>query len=256
MRLFDSHCHLHDERIAARAPEMIARAREAGVVFMLCCGSRESDWEAVRNLAASNPGVVPAFGIHPWYVASCSNRWIVKLEAFLAAIPGAAVGEIGLDHAHGERNDREQEAVFTAQLELAAAFRRPLSIHCRGAWGDMLRILEKRRGAPYGGAIHSYSGSPDLIRPLEALGLSFSFSGSITYDRNRRGRACATAVPEGRLLIETDSPDIPPLGVERESNEPAFLVAIAKTIAQLRGKPVEETAEITYRNAAEVFRKG
>lgn len=253
MILFDSHCHLQDQRILPDVKEVIARARQAGVLHMLCCGSAESDWEAVRDLAGQYPEIVPAFGLHPWYVAERSGAWLEKLEAILARTPGAAIGEIGLDHALDKRNDGEQALVFLAQLKLSRKLDRPVSIHCRKAWGDMMGILRQQCGTPGGGVLHSYSGPSDLIREIEALNVSVSFSGSITYDRNRRGRAALAEISEGHLLLETDAPDIPPAGVEAGANEPANLVTIAGCVAGLRGRAVEEIAELTTANGLRLF---
>jgi TatD DNase family protein len=253
MRLFDAHCHLQDERIFARAGEIIARAREAGVVHMLCCGTRESDWESVKVLSARYLEIVPAFGLHPWFVRERSDTWFDRLEKILIEIPAAAVGEIGLDHALDERNDEDQALVFTAQLKLARKLNRAVSMHCRKAWGKMMDLLEQQRGTPDGGAVHSYSGPPDHVPRLEKLNVSISFSGSITHDRNRRGRASLAAVAERFLLVETDAPDIPPAGVEPEANEPAQCAAIVQKIAELRGTTAEKIGEITFRNAARIF---
>jgi TatD DNase family protein len=136
MRLFDSHCHLQDERVFARAGEIIARARDAGVVRMLCCGTRESDWDTIKTLSGRFPEIVPAFGLHPWHVRERSAEWQKELEKHLAETPGAAVGEIGLDHAIEPRNDEDQASVFLAQLKLARKLKRPVSIHCRRAWAQ------------------------------------------------------------------------------------------------------------------------
>jgi TatD DNase family protein len=254
MHLFDAHCHLQDKRIFAKAGDIVARAREAGVTHMLCCGTRESDWDAVKALAARYPEIIPAFGLHPWFAGERSDAWLEKLETLLREVPAAAVGEIGLDHVIDERNDEDQAMVFIAQLKLARNLKRAVSMHCRKAWGTMMEILEKQCGTPDGGAVHSYSGPPDLIRQFETLNVSLSFSGSITYDRNKRGKASLTAVAERYLLVETDSPDIPPLGVEQGTNEPAHLKKVAETTALVRGCSVEEIAEITCRNGTRLFR--
>ena len=254
MHLFDSHCHIQDERMAGRIDEVIGRAKAAGVEHMLCCGTSEEDWYSVAALAGKYREIIPAFGLHPWYAGKRSERWMESLGKKLAEFPGAAVGEIGLDHALDERNDTEQADVFTAQLKLARELHRPVSIHCRKAWGDMMKILEQQCGLPHGGAMHSFSGAGDLIPNLERLNVSLSFSGSITYDRNKRGRAAAAAVSENYLLIETDSPDIPPLDIERGRNEPSNAVKVAEKIAEIRGRSVEETAKVTYNNTARIFR--
>ena len=253
MRLFDSHCHLQDDRIFAQADAIVARARNAGVRAMLCCGSSESDWEAVKVLSLKYPEIIPAFGIHPWYRQLRTGKWLDKLEELLVEFPAAAVGEIGIDHARDGRNDEDQAAVFISQLKLAHKLNRPVSIHCRKAWADLASML-KQYGLPNGGVIHSWSGAPDLVPLFEKAGASISFSGSITHDRNKRGRASAAVVSEERLLIETDSPDIPPRGGAEGENEPANLVKIAEKIAELRGKTVEEIGELTYVNACGIFK--
>ena len=255
MILFDSHCHLQDERFATGIDSVIGRARAAGVGHILCCGSAESDWERVQELAAHYPEIVPAFGLHPWYVKARSPGWLEGLERMLVESPGAAVGEIGLDHALEERNDRDQAEVFLDQLKLARRLRRPVSIHCRRAFGDLMEILTAQCGLPDGGAVHSFSGPADLIPQLQKLNVSLSFSGSITHDRNKRGRTSAAAVSDEFLLIETDSPDLSPAGVAPGDNEPAHLIAVAEALAVIRGGPVENISDITTRNARRIFLK-
>jgi TatD DNase family protein len=253
MTLFDSHCHLQDARCIGDIDAILARAGAAGVAHMLCCGTSESDWQAVASLARNHPQIVPAFGLHPLFIDKRSPDWLEKLERMLRLFPSASVGEIGLDHAVGERNDAVQTDIFLAQLKLARTLARPVSIHCRKAWGDMLRILSARCGLPHGGAIHSFSGPPDLIPQLTGLKVSLSFSGSIVYDRNRRGRACAAAVDERCLLIETDSPDIPPPGIKQGENEPARVREVARALSEVRGCALDRIAERTSGNALRLF---
>jgi TatD DNase family protein len=254
MFYFDSHCHLQDDRFKHRIAEVISRARHAGVAHMLCCGTQESDWDAVADLAKIYPEIVPAFGLHPWFVVTRSATWIERLETLLKAHPGAALGEIGLDHALDQRNDLVQAEVFVAQLKLARMLHRPVSMHCRRAWGEMVGILTQQCGLPNGGAIHSFSGSSDLIPQLEKLNVSLSFSGSITHDRNKKGALAAAAVSPDRLLIETDSPDIPPHGIGEGLNEPALLPRVAQRLAEIRGIAAEEIAEQTCSNGMRLFR--
>jgi TatD DNase family protein len=256
MHYFDTHCHLQDERILGRIDAIMERARTAGVTHMLCCGTRESDWDAVADLAKTYDEIVPAFGLHPWFVRDRSAQWIERLESVLKAHPGAALGEIGLDHALDRRNDAEQAELFTTQLKLARRLHRPVSMHCRRAWGEMARILTQQCGLPDGGAIHSFSGSSDMIPQLEKLNVSLSFSGSITHDRNKKGVLAATIVSDNRLLIETDSPDIPPAGVGEGSNEPAIVVRVAQRLAEIRGSTVEKIADQTSANAMRIFSPG
>ncbi|MBN1676381.1 MAG: TatD family hydrolase [Kiritimatiellae bacterium] len=258
MRLFDSHCHLQDERLQPGLAAAMQRAADVGVAAFNCCGSAEDDWAAVERLAAQYAAVMPSYGLHPWYLNSRSDGWLVALEARIRD-SNAGVGEIGLDHALEARNDAEQDSVFLAQLALARKYERPVSLHCRRAWGRLLELLAEfgRPLPPF--VIHSFSGASELIEPLAGWGAHFSFSGSVTRSHNKRAHKAACAVPADRLLIETDAPDIPPLldpahPPTRETvNEPANLVHVAWKVAELRGMPPDELAELTWTNAVRVF---
>jgi TatD DNase family protein len=255
MHIADAHCHLQDDRLAADRAGVLDRAAAAGVSMLVCCGSSESDWAEVSALSAK-PGVIPAYGLHPWYVRQRSGGWRNSLASLLRGDPRAAVGEIGLDHAIADRSDGEQAALFSEQLRMAAEFGRPACIHCRKAWGALLPALTATR-LPSGFVIHSYSGSTELIAPLSELGAHFSFSGTVTWSRNRRAHEAAVAVPADRLLIETDAPDLPPApgngSGPLSANEPANLVRVLRSVAALRGITEEDLAEITWANTVRLF---
>ena len=252
MQLFDSHAHLQDERFADVAP-LLDRAKAQNVAAIVCCGSTEDDWERVVAIAGMDPMVIPAFGIHPWYVGSLSSHWRDDLTRLLGENPNAAVGEIGIDKMVDTDFGLQME-VFASQIEIARQLSRPVSIHCRKAWEPLMRTLgDIARSGPIRGVIHSYSGSRELVSVLESWGLHLSFSGSITYDRNRRGREAVKAVSHDRLLIETDSPDILPRGVDVPLNEPSFLWIVNREVALLRGEDPVGSARITMRNATTLF---
>lgn len=261
-RLFDSHAHLQDDKPSGRLDEVLARAEAAGVEKILCCGSEEGDWDEVKSICAGNPRLVPAFGLHPWYVARRGGQWLSKLKSILITTPGSAVGETGLDHAIKERNDAVQAELFRCQLGLAAELEKPATIHCRKAWEALLFILKDIGHLRAGFACHSYSGPPELIPALLEYGAYFSFSGTITRSKNAKGRASAAAVPLDRLLIETDSPDLMPVIRERtvlpdEANEPANLAYVARAVAEIRGMTIGDLAAATTKNAERLFaRKG
>lgn len=257
MHFADSHCHLQDERLAGQLDAVIDRARTAGVSFMVCCGASEPDWTPVADLAAKHAGVFPSFGLHPWYVMKRSPRWLETLRRMLDEHLSAGVGEIGLDHVIGPETFADQLSAFRSQVELAIELRRPVSMHCRRAWGALLETLNSMPGLPRGFVIHSYSGSVETIEPLVKLGAFISFSGSVTLSGNKRAHRSAVAVPSDRLLIETDSPDIMPViaGTRNEDapNEPGNLPHIAAAVAALRGVSVEEIAALTVANASRLF---
>jgi TatD DNase family protein len=262
MKLFDAHCHLQNARIFPFLDDVMSRATEAGVIGLMCCGISEADWLLLPDIAHRFPQVRLSFGLHPWYMGDRSDRWLDTLKRVLAMTP-SAVGEIGLDHVLDKSTFADQESVFLTQLHLANELQRPVTLHCRRAWGRMIDLLDEKGWPAYGVVLHSYSGPSELIPPLVRRGAFFSFSGAITFDRNLNGRETVKAVPLDRLLIETDAPDLwPNLNQDRSAfkditgkpvNEPANLTLIAQTVADLRGLPAEELAAITFQNATTLF---
>lgn len=262
MNLFDAHCHLQDDRLFPHLIEAMKRADQAGVSNLMCCGSSEEDWPLLPDIARRFPAAHLSFGLHPWYVADRTPGWLEILTTTLQAIP-SAVGEIGLDHALDKSTFADQEAVFLAQIHLANELQRPVSIHCRRAWGRLMELLDEKGWPAFGFMLHSYSGSADLVPPLVRRGAFFSFSGAITFTDNRRGREAVVVVPDDRLLIETDAPDLAP-DLPRDAqalhdtagkliNEPAHLVYVARTVAALRGMDEESVADLTSGNAATLW---
>jgi len=262
MQLFDAHCHLQDERLLPLLDTIMERADQAGVAGLMCCGSCEEDWARLPGIARRFPKVRLSFGLHPWYSGGRSARWLDRLRENLTTTP-SAVGEIGLDHALDKETFPDQESVFLAQLHLAGELRRPVTIHCRRAWGRLMELLDNNGWPAFGFVIHSYSGPAEWVEPLVRRGAYLSFSGAITFDQNRKGREAVTAVPLDYLLIETDAPDlIPVLPAQatplrdadgRPTNEPAFLAGVLMTAAKLRNVPEDALADATKKNAERLW---
>jgi TatD DNase family protein len=253
MRLFDCHNHIQDERLFPMIGKVMERARAAGVQQMGVKGCCESDWPRVIQLLVNYEGIVPSFGIHPWFIADRSDDCFQTLENLLRTYPQAGVGEIGIDRAIEERNDEEQESVFLAQLEIARRLERPVTIHCRRAWGRLIELLDQFGELPRGMLIHCFGGSAEIALELVKRGAYISFSGSITRPNARKAGPAIRAVPSDRLLIETDAPDILPHGLDAELNEPAFLRQVLAKAAELRGISEQELAETTRLNAERFF---
>lgn len=263
--MFDSHCHLHDARMDAERAGAITRAAAAGVEAILLAGVDESGWRDEDALVrqALPLQVVAAYGVHPQVVplldeAQLSGQ-LAALERAARGMPQAdgvtlvrphALGEMGLDARTEETKgclDR-QEAVFRAQLALARDCDLPVMLHILRAHEAALRVL-KSDGLPRrGGVVHSFSGSAELVREYVKLGLHLSFAGSITLPEARRQHAAARAVPDDRLLVETDAPDQTPLGRRPSRNEPAFLPDVIAELAAVRGQTVAHVARLTDGN--------
>ncbi|MDR0307237.1 MAG: TatD family hydrolase [Chitinispirillales bacterium] len=252
--MFDSHCHLQDERIYDQLDSLLSRARLSGVRLMLCCAVKEADWAKISHIGSEHSEtVLCAFGVHPWYASEVCKEWDIELEKRLADTPNAAVGEIGLDHTLDKHNYQRQTEIFIRQLETARALKRPVSIHCRKAWGTLISILKDKGGLRFGGVIHSYSGPPNLIKELENLGCYISFSGSILITNAKKAHESLKMVSPHRLLVETDSPDMLPANAAGPFNEPANLRLILKRAAEILGEPAEDVALRTEKNGRKLF---
>jgi len=256
--LWDCHTHLQDPVFQDRLEAVIARARAAGLACIVVNGTSPEDWPAVAALAARFPDLVrPAYGVHPLYVDRARGDWQGDLRRRLEADPAASVGEIGLDRSDSAGPLDPQREVLEWQVRLAIELSRPFTVHCRRAWDVMLPLLQALGPFPRHFVMHSYGGGEGLVAPLLALGSCFSFSGTLTWPRNRRGPAALAAVPADRVLCETDAPDLPPWQPEDSDpatpNEPANLPQVVRRIAELRGGSVSDWATRLTENARRCF---
>lgn len=247
--MFDAHCHLQDPRLAADLEGVLARARAAGVARMVCCGTRESDWGRVLEIARDHPFVIPMAGLHPWHVEEARPGWEERLDA--AFLAGAGAGECGLDFSEGRAGAGVQEGALRAQIALARKRNLPLALHCVKASDRMLAILKETGLPEAGGLVHGFSGSPETARRFLALGLHLSFGGALTKPGARRAAESFLAADADRILLETDAPDLTPLGAP-DPNEPANLALVARAAAGLRGEGAPARA---FANARILFRR-
>ncbi|XP_078158408.1 uncharacterized protein LOC144554066 [Carex rostrata] len=267
MRLFDAHCHLQDERIAAVVPRLIRTAIDSGVVFFSVNGITEKDCHLVKQMSDEYPSIIPSFGLHPWFITERSPNWFDTLKGSFIDAPYAAVGEIGIDKGPLAKtiNFTQQVEVFQQQLKLAKELQRPVSVHCVEAFGDLMKILKQIGPFPAGLILHSYMGSAEMVPELSNLGSYFSFSGHNTnFMTEQTAKKILKSVPKDRILIETDAPDGLP-SFDKESvipvpgdangtlNHPANLHIVLEFVAMLLEMTKEEVAELTYQNAVRLY---
>lgn len=205
-RIFDAHAHLASD-VDPPTPRADAPSGFA-VAGRLLCGVEQSDWNAVAEAAAAWPGTIPAFGLHPWFVADATGGWFDALERRLADCPAAWLGEAGLDaHKAGIAGAAPQETACRAQLRLAKRLSRRVNLHCVKAWDELLTLLDAEYlsgGASPGFIAHSFSGSDGHLRKLAERGAYFTIGPLFSYRESRRDRARAARIPEDRLLLESD----------------------------------------------------
>jgi len=251
---------------------MLLRAREAGVGVVLSIGIGEGPAEMHQALdlcrefngrhqtGAKLPKLYASAGIYPHNTVEANDSAFAKLDALLAEPEVIACGEIGLDYYHEGAPRDMQRAGLIRQLEIAAARKRPILIHCRGtnestdAWDDLFPVLEEHwRSTGLGGVMHCFGGGWEQARHSLDLGFLVSFAGNLTYPKARPLRDVAARVPLDRILVETDAPWLAPALHRGERNEPALVVETAQVLAGLLNISPEEIAAATTANFLRLF---
>ena len=251
MSLIDSHCHLDSAEFDADRDEVIQRALDAGVEQMVAIGTGNGppDLEAGLRLAEKYPAFLATAGIHPHDAAKAGAADFRRLADLLSHAKAIAMGEIGLDY-HYDFSPREtQKSVFTEQMAIAAAARKPIVIHTREAWEDTLALIEQH-WVPHGicGIMHCFSGGPQEAKRALDLGFYLSFGGIVTFPKALDVQAAAKEAPRDRILVETDAPYLAPVPKRGKRNEPALIVHTARRLAELRGESFEEVSRYTSEN--------
>lgn len=249
--LYDSHCHLDAAEFDADRQAVLARARDAGVARQLVPAVDRASWDAIRTLCAAEPGLRPAYGLHPMFLDRHQPDHLDELRDWLDAERPAAVGECGLDFFLDGLDPEAQRLYFRRQLELARDFDLPVVLHARRAVEEVIGTLRQVGGLR--GVVHSWSGSEEQARQLFELGFCLGIGGPVTYDRARRLRRTVATMPLDCLLLETDAPDQPDADWRGQRNEPARLRQVLDVVAQLRGQPSAAIAEATSANALRLF---
>ena len=261
MAWIDTHAHLDAPELAHDVDAVREQARAQGVVHCVLPAVERSNWDSVRLLAHRH-GDSYALGIHPLYTGRAQDEDLELLAHTLQqhrADPRlVAVGEIGLDYFVPGLDAERQQRFYRAQLVLARRFDLPVILHVRRSADQLLKVL--RQVKVRGGIAHAFNGSLQQAQAFVALGFKLGFGGAVTYDRALQLRRLATELPLGSLVMETDSPDIPPhwlyttvaeraQGQPQGRNTPAELPRIAQVVAGLRGMAVADLAQVTTANA-------
>jgi TatD DNase family protein len=257
MTWVDSHCHLDwdtpGDDGAVPADVAIAEARAAGVEALVCVGTGLATSRHAVELAARHPEVRATVGLHPHDASRLAEEW-PALEALARdhADVVAGIGEGGFDLFYEHSAREEQEVAFRAQVQLAHELDRALVIHSRDAWDDTFAVLHDV-GVPARTVFHCFTGGPGEARRALDLGAYLSFSGIVSFKNADDVRAAAATVPLDRVLVETDAPFLAPVPHRGKPNRPAWVVEVGVALAAAMGRPVEDVAAATARNAAAVF---
>jgi TatD DNase family protein len=266
--LVDSHAHLDSPRYDADREELLQRAWQQGVRTVLSIGIGDGPDTMQQALELSKsyagkpgiPRILATAGIHPHEAQLADQAALQKLDGLLTNPDVLAVGEIGLDYYYDHSPREQQKQAFAQQMEIAAARRRPIIIHCRpsdgstNAWDDTLAMIENNwMGTNLGGILHCFTGEWEHARRAMDGGFLISFAGNVTYPKAEGIRQVAAKVPLDRMLIETDAPFLAPLPHRGKRNEPAWVGRVADKLGEVCGVPAELVASSTANNFFRFF---
>ncbi|MBR4903667.1 MAG: TatD family hydrolase [Selenomonadaceae bacterium] len=250
----DTHCHMEDENFNSDRAEVLERAKVAGVEAIINFGSTMESSIAICELAKNFSGIYGGIGIHPEEIDDFDKNTCAKLAELAENKKVIAIGEIGLDY-HWEKDlERRQiqQKIFIEQLDLARQLKLPVCVHDRDAHGDTLKILQTE-GKNLRGVLHCYSGSLEMAREVWKLGWFIGVDGPLTFKNSAKLPEIVKAAPRDKILIETDAPYLAPVPYRGKRNEPAYVVEVAKKLAEFRGETLEEVAAYTAANAKNLY---
>ena len=270
--LIDSHAHLDSPRYSDDRAAMLARAAEAGVGTVLSIGIGENPGEmhqafdlcracnAERAAGAPLPQLYASAGVYPHNTHEIDDQVLAKLDRLLAEPEVIACGEIGLDYYHEGTPHDVQRAGLIRQLEIAAARKRPILIHCRpkdgqtDAWDHLFEVLDQHWAQTgLGGIMHCFGAGWEQARRSLDMGFLISFAGNLTYPKAQPLRDVAARLPLDGVLVETDAPWLAPNSSRGKRNEPAFVTQTAQALAEVMRVSPEDVAAATTKNFLRLF---
>ncbi len=254
--LVDSHCHLDFPDFADDLDRLVARAAAAGVDRIVTISTRVKRLGGLIEIAERFPNVYCSVGTHPHHADEEDGISPDELIALTKHPKVVALGEAGLDYFYDSGSPQAQARGFRAHIAAARATGLPLVIHTRDADEDCKRILEEEIAkGPFRAVLHCYTGGRELAMRAIELGLSISFTGILTFKKSDALRALAAELPADRIMVETDAPYLAPGKFRGKRNEPAYVVEVAKVLAESRGVTLEEISRQTTENFFRFFSK-
>lgn len=256
---FDTHSHIQDPKLLGDFEGVLERAEAAGIAGIAVCGYDARSNELALELCGRSRFLHPTVGFHPHEADGVTPAMLAELES-LAALPEVvAVGEIGLDNYRHHSTPENQRRLLAAQLETALRAGKPVCVHSRAAETEAMELLgpyaeaARAAGREHPGVMHCFGGTLEQARPYVQAGFFISVACTITYPKNTEAARLVSALPLETLVIETDSPYLPPQGRRGQLNEPSYVIEAARGIAAVRGEALERVLNVTMRNAARLF---
>lgn len=252
--IIDTHTHVTETQFDADREEVMQRAKEAGVtkIFEVACETKI--WDKALKFSERND-VYISFGVHPHEASKASKNDLEKLEMLLQNKKTIALGEIGLDYHYDLSPRNIQRELFLKQLDIADNYNKPVIVHCRSAYEEMITMFKNYKKIPRG-VIHSYAGTVEEAKTFLDMGFYIGIPGTVTFPKSDKVKEVVLETPIEKLLIETDCPYRAPQKFRGKRNEPAYVVEVLKEVAVIKNISFEEAAKITTANALKLFNIG
>ena len=261
-RLIDTHCHVYDEAFREDLPQVIDRARQAGLELLLLPAVNPQTLDDLLHVCDTWPDLCrPMIGLHPEDLADDFHAQLDGLKTILdsdrregGAHRYIGIGETGLDLYWDKTRLDDQIESFRVQIEWALQYDLPIIIHSRESFAQLVAVLSDYRSRGLRGIFHCFSGSADEAKTLmEFEGFMFGIGGVLTYKKSTLP-SVLPAIPVDRVVLETDCPYLSPVPFRGKRNEPSYIVNTAQVMAQVYGIGLDEVAQITSGNARRLFR--
>jgi TatD DNase family protein len=252
--LSDTHCHLEMLGDPKEVEEIIARARETGLVLMVTIGTDLPSSQKASDYAQNYPDVYATVGMHPHEVKTVTPEIFDQFRELIrknSKIRG--IGETGLDFYYDHSPREAQRSSFAGHIQLAKETGLPVIVHSRNAAEETIEILKKENAAEAGGIIHCFTENLDMARKAIEMNFMISFSGIITFKNSTDLQEAAAQIPLDKILIETDAPFLSPIPFRGKKNEPMRVKQVAEKIAEIKKIPLEEVEWVTTQNAKKIY---
>ncbi len=256
MSLIDTHVHINFPQFDSDRPEVIARLQEVGVTQVINVGTDAKTSEESVAITSELDFASAAVGIHP-HSADDFDTQFDTIRQLAKDSKVVAIGEIGLDYFRNLSTPANQIKAFKQQLDLALHVKKPIIIHCRDAYAEVLSVLETdylpRVAGYHPGVIHSFATGPSYAQKFVKLGFCLGINNMITYPSNTQLVEAVRLTPLDRIVLETDSPYLPPHHLRGNRCEPAYVVEVARKIAEIKQVSIKEVLEVTTKTAQSIF---
>lgn len=251
----DTHCHILDSSFNKDRETIISNSLNKNVKKLIEIGCEVQDWQSVISFAEQKNNVFCAIGLHPHDAKLISKENLLKLEELCGSKKVVGIGETGLDYYYENSPRNLQKDSFIEHLKISYKLRKPVIIHCRNAYTDLINILksEHKNCNFFSGVVHCFSGNLQEAKEIISLGFYLGIDGPVTYPNARLLRSIVQEMPLEKILLETDSPYLPPQIYRGKRNEPSHLVFIAEEIAKIKKVGIGVVAKATTDNANRLF---